>query len=250
MPYVLSANGAARFAPLVDASLGVSGRSARFLGLLEQAGADDNVLVRALAGAQSRAVDNSEYIAAALEAASAPATTFPNTGIGRQLATAARIIAARQQLGASRQLIFVRIPGWDMHDHQLQNHPLRLAELCAALKAFSDATVELGVDHAVTAFTTSEFGRTLTHNGDGTDHGWGAHHLVVGGAVRTGLHGRMPLLAIGGPDDAGAGRIIPSTAFDQYFATLARWLGLGEAELDSLFPQLSRFASRDLGFMS
>lgn len=249
-PYVLRTDGAVPLFSATDASLGVSGRRSRFLELLQQAGDDQNLLLQELAAAQTRAIETSEFVSAALAQTPTPAQPFPDTAVGRQLHMAARMIAARGRLGVSRQLIYVRMGGWDMHDGLLQRHPKLLADLGDSLKAFSDAMIALGVDGDVTAFTASEFGRTLTSNGDGSDHGWGGHQLVVGGAVRCGVHGRLPTLAVNGPDDAGNGRIIPTTAFDQYMATLARWFGLPDAELDAVFPHLRNFAARDLGFLA
>ena len=140
---------------------------------------------------------------------------------------------------------------FDHHDRLLSEQPGLLARLSQALTAFHAATVELGVADQVTAFTASDFGRTLSSNGDGSDHGWGGHHFIVGDAVRGGrLFGRMPALVNGGDDDAGWGQIIPTTAVDQYAATLARWFGVADADLDLIFPNLRNFAARDLGFMA
>jgi len=140
--------------------------------------------------------------------------------------------------------------GFDHHDGLLADQPVLLAQLSRAMKAFYDATVELGVADSVAAFTASDFGRTLSSNGDGSDHGWGAHHFVVGGAVRGGrFYGTMPKLQNGGIDDAGWGQIIPTTSVDQYAATLARWFGVADTDLDLIFPNLGNFDSRNLGFM-
>jgi len=121
------------------------------------------------------------------------------------------------------------------------------------LKAFHDATEALGLADRITTFTMSDFARTLKANtGGGTDHGWGNHHLIMGGAVRgQRSYGTFPTLVAGGPDDAGnEGRWIPTTAYDQYVATLARWFGVGEAGLREIAPNLARFKAADLGFMA
>ena len=129
-------------------------------------------------------------------------------------------------------------------------HADLLGELDAALAAFYRATVELGVAGSVTTFTASDFGRTYASNGDGSDHGWGNHHLVVGGAVSGGrIYGDMPVLQVDGPDDVGDGRWIPTTAVDEYAATLARWFGVASSDLPLVLPNLGRFRRNDLGFM-
>ena len=168
----------------------------------------------------------------------------------------ARLIAARGGLGLSRQVFFCATGGYDTHGEQVGaqaqvgTHADLLAELDAALAAFYAATVELGLGGAVTTFTASDFGRTLASNGDGSDHGWGNHHLVVGGDVAGGrIYGSMPVLAIDGPDDVGDGRWIPTTAVDEYAATLARWFGVGNGDLPLVLPNLGRFRHPDLGFM-
>jgi uncharacterized protein (DUF1501 family) len=154
-------------------------------------------------------------------------------------------------LGLKRQVYFVSMGGFDHHDRLLAEQPALLSQLSQALTAFHQSTVELGVANNVTAFTASDFGRTLSSNGDGSDHGWGSHHFAVGGAVRGGrFFGTMPALQNDGPDDAGWGQIIPTTSVDQYAATLARWFGVGETELDLIFPNLRNFPTRDLGFMA
>ena len=140
--------------------------------------------------------------------------------------------------------------GFDTHGDQNRRQPELMTELSAALAAFSSATDELGLGDQVVTFTNSDFGRTLTSNGDGSDHGWGGHAVVLGGSVRGNrLYGTFPTLEIGGPDDTRGGRLIPTTSADQYGATLARWFGMADADLDLAFPNLKNFATRDLGFL-
>jgi uncharacterized protein (DUF1501 family) len=150
-----------------------------------------------------------------------------------------------------RQVFFVATGGFDSHDNQNQAQPGLLADISDSLAAFYNATVELGVSDMVTTFTQSDFGRTLTSNGDGTDHAWGGNQVVLGDAVTGGqLVGSYPQLQIGGPEDVGGGRFIPSTSADQYAATLARWFGIPESDLDVVAPNLANFVVRDLGFMA
>ena len=161
-----------------------------------------------------------------------------------------QLISARNDLSMSRQIFLVSTGGFDTHDDQVMLQPGLLADLSQCLAAFYDATVELGVSDQVTSFTASDFGRTLTSNGDGTDHGWGGHQLVVGGAARGGdIYGQMPLLQLGGPDDLDAGRRVPSIAVDQYAATLLKWFGLTPAEIAGVAPNLANFPVTDLGFV-
>jgi uncharacterized protein (DUF1501 family) len=173
--------------------------------------------------------------------------------ISQQLATVAKLIEARAALGAKRQVFFVALGGFDTHNNQLNTQQDLWSQVSPALKAFYDATVALGVGDRVTTFTLSDFGRTFQPAaGGGSDHAWGNHHLILGGAVKGGdLYGRFPTLALGGPDDAESeGRWIPTTAVDQYGATLARWLGVGDAQMAAVFPNLARFGQADLGFLA
>ncbi|HRN62535.1 MAG TPA: DUF1501 domain-containing protein [Luteimonas sp.] len=205
---------------------------------------------RHFAASFRRARENAWAVTDALESSSPLQTAFPAQHLGRQLAMVARMIKVRQVLGLKRQIFYVSLGGFDHHDGLLDDHPVLLAQVSHALKAFHDATVELGVADSVTTFTASDFGRTLSSNGDGSDHGWGAHHFVVGGAVRGGrFYGTMPVLQNDGPDAAEGGRMIPTTAVDQYAATLARWFGVADGDLDLVFPNLRNFAGRNLGFM-
>lgn len=171
--------------------------------------------------------------------------------LGRQLQMVARLIAGRSTLGAQRQVFFVSIGGFDNHDFLLTQHPVLLGQLANGLSTFHSAMTELGVAENVTTFTASDFGRTLTSNGDGSDHGWGAHHLIMGGAVRgQRFWGEMPVLANNGPNDVGQGRLIPTTSVDQLAATLAKWLGVSPTEVSAMFPNINRFDHTDLGFFS
>ena len=177
-------------------------------------------------------------------------TQFPQTDLGVQLQTVAQLIEARTQLSQQRQVFFVATGGFDTHGGQLPAQVQLLQEVNDALSAFYAATVEMQVQNSVTAFTASDFGRTFLSNGDGSDHGWGSHHLIVGGAVQGGrLFGRVPTLAIDGPDDTGDGRWIPSTSVDEYSATLAKWFGVSATDMPTVFPNLNRFSNPDLGFM-
>lgn len=170
--------------------------------------------------------------------------------LAAQLRTVARVIAARDGLGANRQVFFVSIGGFDTHGGQNVAHANLMARLSHALGYFDAQLGALGVRDQVTLFTASDFGRTFVSNGDGTDHGWGAHHFVMGAAVRgREIYGRFPEL--GDSDDAvgRSGSWIPVQAVDQVGATLGRWFGAGAGELDLVFPNLRHFGQRDLGFV-
>jgi uncharacterized protein (DUF1501 family) len=197
-------------------------------------------------------MDNGAQINAALAGENPLTTVFPGDNrLAAQLRMVARLINVRATLQMQRQIFFVGLGGFDTHDSQLEDQAERLAQLDGALAAFHAATVEMGLADSVTTFTASDFGRTTSINGDGTDHGWGSHHLVLGGAVSGGrLYGTLPNLAPDGPDDAAWGQVIPTTAVDQYAATLSRWYGVPEGEIATVFPNIGRFATSDLGFMS
>lgn len=177
-------------------------------------------------------------------------TVFPGTSLGNQLKEALRLIRLRAQQGPGRQVFFCSLDGFDLHSSQDWNHWYLLSTLSQALAAFYDATQEAGLADQVTSFTQSEFGRTLQPSGSGSDHAWGNHHLVLGGAVRGGIYGQIPTLALAGPDDANnRGVWIPKIATAQFGATLGRWFGATDAELALAFPNLAQFPSSDIGFM-
>ena len=187
-----------------------------------------------------------------LAAGTPMAAQFPGTSIGNQLKQVAQIIQLRPQIGLKRQVFFCSLDGFDTHGSQSWQHWQLLKQLADAMGAFHSATVELGIADKVTTFTESEFSRTLQPSGAGTDHGWGSHHLVMGGAVKGGnLYGRYPAMALGGPDDSGnRGVWIPSTSLDQYGATFTKWFGLDATAIANVFPNLSKFPVSDLGFLS
>ncbi|MGI9237251.1 MAG: DUF1501 domain-containing protein [Woeseiaceae bacterium] len=208
------------------------------------------VYERGFADVQRRAIEAADVVTAAIASAPPINAVFPQSQLGTQLQTVARLIAVRDQLQMKRQVFFVATGGFDTHDEQLNRQPGLLGGISDAIAAFHSATMELGVENNVTTFTQSDFARTLTSNGDGTDHAWGGNQVVVGGAVNgRELYGSYPLLAIDGPEDVSGGRMIPSTSADQYAATLAKWFGIPDADLDLVAPNLVNFAARDLGFM-
>jgi uncharacterized protein (DUF1501 family) len=215
-----------------------------------------NLYERGYSGIFKRALDNQELLSGALAGGPPITTTFPDTDLGQQLKMIAQLVSVRETLGLRRQVFFCSGQGYDTHGGQVGTtaldgtHADLLTELDGALVAFNAAMAELNVADTVTTFTASDFGRTLVSNGDGSDHGWGSHHFVLGGAVNGGrLYGQLPTLAVGGPNDAGDGRWIPTTSVDEYSATLARWFGVANSDLPLVLPNLGRFASPDLGFM-
>ncbi len=179
-------------------------------------------------------------------------TVFPTTGLGKQLQQIAQIIQVRDTLGVTNQIFFASLGGFDTHSDQLNEQDPLLTKLSQALSAFYNATVELGVADSVTTFTQSDFARTCQPNTNGgTDHAWGNHQMVLGGAVKGGdLYGTFPTLELSGPDDAvDRGIWIPTTSVEQYGATLASWLGVGSTDLATVFPDLKNFTQQNLGFV-
>ncbi|WP_395751938.1 DUF1501 domain-containing protein [Prosthecobacter sp.] len=190
---------------------------------------------------------------------------FPNTTLGTQLKMVARLIQARGAgaFNMNRQIFFCSVGGYDTHTSQvLVNgtdqptnangaHYKLLADVSLCMFAFQRAMEQLGVGNSVTSFTTSDFSRTLPTNSQGSDHGWGSHHLVMGGAVNGGLtYGHLPVFAINGPNDTGLGRWIPTISVDQHSATLAKWFGVDPSEISNIFPNIGRFPTSDLGYMN
>jgi uncharacterized protein (DUF1501 family) len=194
-------------------------------------------------------------------------TSFTST-LSPQLQMVARLIQAgstslaNNGFGMKRQIFFCQVGGYDLHTGQtdysnnnpnnvlLGSHTNLLAELSQSTLAFQRAMEQIGLSDSVTSFTASDFGRTFPSNGNGSDHGWGSHHLILGGAVNGGrTYGQFPALSVNGPNDTSTGRWIPTTAIDQYFATLATWFGVDAGNLTTVFPNIGRFASPNLGFI-
>jgi uncharacterized protein (DUF1501 family) len=177
----------------------------------------------------------------------------------------ARLIEARgpSRFNMNRQIFFCQIGGFDTHTAQVRSstgtdnvlsttgaHYSLLQQVNDAVFAFQRAMEQIGVSNDVTTFTASDFSRTFPNNSQGSDHGWGAHHVVIGGAVAGGrFYGNLPVISINGPDDTGTGRWIPTLSVDQHSATLARWFGVDSSMMSTLLPNLSRFPSSNLGFM-
>jgi uncharacterized protein (DUF1501 family) len=188
------------------------------------------------------AIDAHVEFSAAIDSVPPLATQFSNTGLSRRLRMIALTIAARELLGMRKQTFFVEAGGWDHHDEVIASQEAMLPVISRALAEFQSALEELGVADQVTLFTASDFGRTLSSNGRGSDHAWGGNHLVLGGAVRGGdIYGSFPALHSGNSLDTGRGRLIPTTSVDEYFADLALWFGVPAADLEIVLPNLGRF---------
>ena len=210
-----------------------------------------------LVQADNQITSNAYTYAAALTAATKSVsplqTVFPaNNALASQLKQVAQLIQVRAALGVQRQIFFAGVGNFDTHSAQVVTQNPLLSNLNAALAAFYQATIELGVQSEVTTFTMSDFSRTFQPNSNqGSDHAWGSHHIVLGGAVSGGkMYGTFPTLALGGPDDSGSnGRWVPTTASTQYAATLAQWFGVSTAQLPTVFPYIGNFSSGNLGFV-
>lgn len=233
-------------------------RLGRSLDALIELGEDSRnpLLMRAISSAVGRANTATAALWSALRANPLDQMQYDGRNkLAAQLHLVARLIASREALGMNAQVFFVKMGGWDTHSNQAERLPVQMRALNEAIAAFQGTLDGLGLAESVTSFTASDFGRTLTSNGNGTDHGWGGHGFVFGGAVNGGrVVGDTPSYANrDNPDDAGeddgsfAGRLIPQLSVNQYAATLSRWMGVSEARIDTALPDLSNFAQRDLG---
>jgi uncharacterized protein (DUF1501 family) len=204
---------------------------------------------------QTNAWVMAEYVNEVLK--SQPAINSPimnetsTNGLSQSLAMTTKMIAANAAFQVKRQIFYINLSSFDTHRNQAENHAALLAELDKGLTGFYDVLSLLRLTDQVTVFTLSEFGRTLTRNGnDGTDHGWTGHHLVMGGAVKgQHIYGAMPQLELGSDDDVGEGRMIPRIGFDQYGATLSEWFGVANEDIGSIFPNLKNFNQGNIGFL-
>ncbi|WP_419809423.1 DUF1501 domain-containing protein [Sphingomonas sp.] len=217
-------------------------------------GPPSNMLAGEHARISKRALDTYSQVSSAL--AGAPAASFnlfpSGNNLADQLKMVARMISVSSELGAKRQVFFVSQGGYDLHDNLVTQHPVLMGALGGAMKAFYDTTVALGVSDKVTTFTGSDFGRTLQSNDDGSDHGWGSMHFVMGGAVKgQRIYGTPPAIGSGTADDVGQGRLLPTTSVDQYAATLASWFGVPNGDLTTVLPNMGNYnpSSWNLGFV-
>jgi uncharacterized protein (DUF1501 family) len=210
-------------------------------------------LVQADNAISQNAARYASVLTQAVSSISPLATVFPaNNPFGTQLQQIAQLMQVRSSFGVNRQIFFAGVGNFDTHADQAGQQSVLLAQVSSAMSAFYQATQELGIANEVTTFTMSDFSRTLQPNSNsGSDHGWGSHHIVLGGAVKGAkLYGTYPTLALGGPDDFDTnGRWIPSTSTVQYAATLASWFGVSAAQLKTIFPSLGTFSSANLGFV-
>lgn len=234
---------------------GTGARSDRLQQLLEdhynQTGIiTSNYFERDLGNKMRQSIANNALFNDAKESAGSISSAFPNSSLGEQLKAVADTIAMRGQLNVGRQVFIVTMSGFDTHTNQARTLPAMQREISESIAAFYQSTIDLGLANDVTLFTGSDFGRTLTANGEGTDHGWGGHQFIVGGAVngRT-IYGEMPDAGLGHDQELGNGRLIPTTSVEQFASPLGRWFGLSQSEVDAALPTLRNFTGAPLGFI-
>ncbi|MCY4743535.1 DUF1501 domain-containing protein [Pelomonas sp. UHG3] len=198
----------------------------------------NTTLQAALAGVNVPAIPST-----AIAQVNAANTTLDKLGLARQLRMVLQIMAANQALGMRRQVFMVQMGGFDTHNNQMRDQPAQMAQVAQSISYFMAALNALGLQNNVTLFTASDFGRTLLSNGDGSDHGWGSHHFVAGGAVRgRAMYGQFPSTALGGANDVGSGRLLPTTSVSQMAGSLAAWMGLTASEQLQVLPTLTNFS--------
>jgi uncharacterized protein (DUF1501 family) len=249
--YQVSTRGSVPFGALEKPLFGSSAASNALQTLITQP--RSNLLEQEYNRITKRSIDANGVLGAALASGRVINTPFPvGNSLAGQLQMVAKMIANAGALNVKRQVFFVSMGGFDTHDGLGTVHPKLMKSVADAMAAFYAATVELGVANQVTSFTASDFGRTLTVNSDGSDHGWGSMHFVMGGAVQGRRYfGIPPTVASNGPDDVGQGRLLPTTSVDQYAATLGAWMGLSNSSLLGLLPNLGSYnlSARNLGFV-
>ena len=218
-----------------------------------------NLLQKTYSATAKESMASFDIFKEALKRVPAIATAFPNTSLAKDLAAITKVMSVRQQLGAKRQIFFVNYGGWDMHDGLLTGLNGKLPVVSQAMKAFYDTTVELGISDNVTTFTISDFARTLTSNGNGSDHAWGGNNMIMGGAVNGGkILGAYPKLVLNNSNNRNIserGNLIPTVSTDEMYAELALWYGVSPSDLCYVLPNLGNFYSYSannypVGFMN
>ena len=256
LAYQVSPNGAVKISSVANNVYGSTAVQSAMSQLTQQARSHvleneyNRVTKRAIGaeGTINASINSGSALTTSAEFAPFSAAVLSGNSLASQLRMVARLIAARTSLSTKRQVFFVSLGGFDLHDNLIAGHVTNMKRVSEAMTAFYETTFNLGIAQQVTAFTASDFGRTLTSNGDGSDHGWGSHHLVVGGAVKgKAFYGTPPPISVGstsGVEDqshVGQGRLLPSASVDQYAATLGRWFGVESGELTNILPNITNF---------
>jgi uncharacterized protein (DUF1501 family) len=251
LQYQVGSSGPSTISAISGTIFGSSGTTASSAYRSMITGASANLFENELGVVTNRSIQASQQLSAALPAASTLVPAIPaNNSLATQLSVIARIIAARTTLGSGRQVFLVSIGGFDSHDFLLTQHAQQLARVGDAMNAFYSWLVQLNVQNDVTIFTASDFGRTLTSNGDGSDHGWGAHHFVLGGSVvGREVYGTFSPTVFGSSVDIGQGNLLPSVSVDQYAATFGRFMGVSDANMPLVLPNIGNFSPRYLGML-
>jgi uncharacterized protein (DUF1501 family) len=252
--YRVGTNGPASISSISGTIYGSTGTAASTAYRSLITGTSPNLLENELGVITDRSIDANQLMSTALQGAPALNPTIPaNNSLASQLALVARTISVADVLGTNRQVFLVSIGGFDNHDVLITQHAQQLTQVNNAVAAFYQWLVQLGVQDQVTLFTASDFGRTLTSNGDGSDHGWGSHHFVLGGAVQGGnVYGTFPpttFFSSGNQLDIGQGNLIPGISVDQYAATFAHWLGVSDPNLQVVVPNIVNFSPSYLPFL-
>lgn len=251
LPFRMGSNGAPAYKLGQGSSEREQSRYQAFRSILNANSA--NLMEDAFADLSNKSIRDSDTINSALSNSSS-FDMIPDSGLGNQLRMVAKMVQSREALGMKRQIFFCATGGFDTHGPQVGAHAGLLGGLSASIKGFNDALGTIGAEDMVTSFTASDFGRTYDSNGRGSDHGWGGHHIISGGAVRgRNIYGAFPdpdITTGTNPLDTGRGRWLPTTSVEQYGATLAKWFGLSETQIREVFPNIGNFGATDLGFMN
>lgn len=246
--YQCTASGAIPNSPYINTSIFGSPHVAfAFNQLIDQQ--SDNLFKKEIYDINQRSISAYEQLAP-IQRSEVRVNFDKSNRLAMQLKYVSKMIKENKLLGVKRQVFFVGVGGYDTHADLLANHSSRMAELDSALDSFNVALKEADMSERVTTFTASDFGRTLSSNGDGSDHGWGGHHFIMGGAVKGGqFYGQMPDIGLNTNQDVGRGRLLPTTSIDQYAATLGNWFGVSSSDMPLVSPNIGRFNTRDLGFL-